>query len=123
MGDETDEFQLVDNTRTLIYDVKDLDEPILVKEFLSENTSSDHNLYIVDDLMFQSNYNSGLRVFDVSDPENPRLTGFFDTVPGPDSPAMRGSWSNYPFFRSGIVVVTSMGEGLFILKKRGTPIS
>ena len=123
MGDETDEFQLVDNTRTLIYDVKDLDEPILVKEFFSENTSSDHNLYIVDDLMFQSNYNSGLQVFDVADPENPRLVGFFDTVPGPDSPAMAGSWSNYPFFRSGIVVVTSMEEGLFIVKKRGTPIS
>ena len=124
MGDETDEFRMVDNTRTLIWDVKDLDEPILVKEFFSENTSSDHNLYIVDDLMYQSNYNSGLRVFDVSDPENPRLVGFFDTVPGPDSPAMRGSWSNYPFFESGIVVVTSMGEGLFIVKKRGrTPIS
>ena len=124
MGDETDEFQLVANTRTLIWDVKDLDEPVLVKEFLSENTSSDHNLYIVGDLMFQSNYNSGLRIFDVSDAENPREVGFFDTVPGPDSPAMRGSWSNYPFFKSGIVVVTSMGEGLFIVKKRGrTPIS
>ncbi len=123
MGDETDEFGAVDNTRTLIYDVKDLDEPLLVKEFFTENTSSDHNLYIVDDLMFQSNYNSGLRVFDVSDPENPREVGFFDTVPGADSPAMRGSWSNYPFFRSGIVVVTSMGEGLFIVRKRGTPIS
>ncbi len=123
MGDETDEFGAVSNTRTLIYDVKDLDEPLLVKEFFTENTSSDHNLYIVDDLMFQSNYNSGLRVFDVSDPENPRQVGFFDTVPGPDSPAMRGSWSNYPFFRSGTVVVTSMGEGLFIVKKRATPIS
>ena len=124
MGDETDEFRQVSNTRTLIWDVKDLDDPILVKEFFSENTSSDHNLYVVGDLMYQSNYNSGLRVFDVSDAENPRLTGFFDTVPGPDSPAMRGSWSNYPFFKSGIVVVTSMGEGLFIVKKRGrTPIS
>ena len=124
MGDETDEFRQVPNTRTLIWDVKDLDEPILVKEFFSENTSSDHNLYVLGDLMYQSNYNSGLRVFDVSEPETPRLVGFFDTVPGPDSPAMRGSWSNYPFFKSGIVVVTSMGEGLFIVKKRGrTPIS
>ena len=124
MGDETDEFRQVPNTRTLIWDVKDLDEPLLVDEFFSDNTSSDHNLYIVGDLMYQSNYNSGLRVFDVSEPETPRLVGFFDTVPGADSPAMRGSWSNYPFFESGIVVVTSMEEGLFIVKKRGrTPIS
>jgi len=125
MNDELDEVRgVVANTRTLIWDVKDLDEPVLVKEFFSENTSSDHNLYIVGDLMYQSNYNSGLRVFDISDPENPRQVGFFDTVPGEDSPSMNGSWSNYPFFKSGIVVVTSGGEGLFVVKKRQrTPVS
>jgi hypothetical protein len=31
---------------------------------------------------------------------------------------MGGSWSNYPFFESGIVIVTSGREGLFVLKKR-----
>ena len=124
MGDETDEFRLVENTRTLIWDVKDLDDPQLVRQFFTENTSSDHNLYIVGDLMYQSNYNSGLRVFDISDPENPRQVGFFDTVPGQDSPAMDGSWSNYPFFKSGIVVVTSGSQGLFVVKSRQrTPVS
>ena len=125
MNDELDEVRrVVSNTRTLIWDVKDLDEPVLVKEFFSENTASDHNLYIVGDLMYQSNYNSGLRVFDVSDPENPSQVGFFDTVPGEDFPAMGGSWSNYPFFKSGIVVVTSGREGLFVVKKRQrTPVS
>ena len=125
MNDELDEVRgLVQKTRTLIWDVKDLDEPVLVKEFLAENTSSDHNLYIAGDHMYQSNYNSGLRVFDVSDPENPRAAGFFDTVPGEDFPAMQGSWSNYPFFESGIVLVTSGSEGLFLVKKRqGTPAS
>ena len=29
-----------------------------------------------------------------------------------------GSWSNYPFFESGIVILTSNYEGLFILKKK-----
>ena len=125
MNDETDETGgLVSNTRTLIYDVADLDDPILVKEHFSENTSSDHNLYIVGDLMYQSNYNSGLRVFDIADRENPRPVGFFDTVPGEDSPSMNGSWSNYPFFKSGIVVVTSGGEGFFVVKYRGRrPVS
>lgn len=125
MNDELDEVRrIVPNTRTLIWDVKDLDDPQLVKEFFSDNTSSDHNLYIAGDLMYQSNYNSGLRVFDVSDPENPRQVGFFDTVPGEDSPSMNGSWSNYPFFKSGVVLVTSGGEGLFVVKKRQrTPVS
>ncbi len=125
MNDELDETGgQVSNTRTLIYDVADLDEPILVREYFSDNTSSDHNLYIVGDLMYQSNYNSGLRVFDITDRENPRPAGFFDTVPGEDFPAMNGSWSNYPFFESGIVVVTSGGEGLFVVRYKGRrPIS
>ena len=125
MNDELDEIGgQVLNTRTLIYDVADLDEPILVKEHLHENTASDHNLYITGDLMYQSNYNGGLRVFDITDREDPTPVGFFDTVPGEDFPSMDGSWSNYPFFRSGIVVATSAGEGLFVVRYRGrTPVS
>ncbi len=125
MNDELDEVQgLAPNTRTLIFDVMDLDEPQLLKEHFSENTSSDHNLYIRGNLMYQSNYNSGLRVFDITDVENPREVAFFDTVPGEDSPSMDGSWSNYPFFASGIIVVTSGRQGLFLVRKRDrTPVS
>ena len=125
MNDELDEVRgLTQGTRTMIWDVTDLDDPVLVKQHVSENTSSDHNLYIRGNLMFQSNYNSGLRVFDITDMDNPREVGFLDTVPGPDSPSMNGSWSNYPFFQSGIVVVTSGREGLFVVKHRARmPIS
>ncbi len=120
-NDELDEVGgVVDRTRTLIWDIADLDDPILVREYFADNASSDHNLYILGDLMYQSNYTSGLRILDISDRENPVLIGFFDTVPGtPDAPAMAGSWSNYPFFESGIIVVTSGTEGVFILQKRG----
>ncbi|SVD28973.1 uncharacterized protein METZ01_LOCUS381827, partial [marine metagenome] len=70
-------------------------------------------------IMYQSNYQSGLRVLDISDPENPQEIGYFDTVPyGDNSAGMGGSWSNYPFFESGIVIVTSGREGLFVLKRR-----
>ncbi len=31
---------------------------------------------------------------------------------------MNGSWSNYLFFKSGIVVVTPGGEGFFVVKYR-----
>ena len=81
--------------------------------------ATDHNLYIRGNIMYQSNYRSGLRVLDVSDPENPVEIGYFDTVPyGDNSAGMRGSWSNYPYFKSGVVIVTSSNEGLFLLKKR-----
>ncbi len=125
MNDELDEVRgLTQGTRTMIWDVTDLDDPILVREHVSENRASDHNLYIRGNLMFQSNYNSGLRVLDITDPDAPREVGFLDTVPGPDSPSMNGSWSNYPFFESGIVVVTSGREGLFVVRHRARmPIS
>jgi len=119
VNDELDEINgLVDNTRTLVWDVSDLDDPQLVKEYFLPERSSDHNLYIIDDVMYQSNYQSGLRLIDISNRTEPVEIGHFDTVPfGDNGPGFGGSWSNYPFFDSGTIVVTSMNEGLFILKR------
>ncbi len=41
-------------------------------------------------------------------------------LPACPSARLPGSWSNYPYFDSGIIVVTSMREGVFVLKKRDT---
>jgi choice-of-anchor B domain-containing protein len=122
MNDELDELNgMVPRTRTLIWDLADLEDPQLVKEHLGVEPASDHNLYIRGNLMYQSNYKSGLRILDISDRSNPREVAFFKTFPGDDAGAgFSGSWSNYPYFRSGIIVVSSIGEGLFVLKKRDT---
>ncbi len=119
LNDELDEISgTVPRTRTLVWDVTDLDDPVLAAEHLGTTGATDHNLYVSGRYMYQSNYVAGLRIFDVSDPEDPVEVGWFDTVPfGPDSPGFAGSWSNYPFFESGVIVVTSMREGLFILRK------
>lgn len=124
LDDELDELSgTLEGTRTLIWDVSDLDDPQLVREYISEDKSSDHNLYIKGNLMYQSNYQSGLRILDISDPANPHTVGYFDTVPyGENKPSMGGSWSNYPFFKSGVIVVTSGHEGVFILKKKEVDI-
>ena len=63
-------------------------------------------------------------MYDVSDPVNPVEVGHFDTVPyGGDDAQMTGSWSNYPYFESGVVVVTSGREGLFLVRYRPRTIS
>jgi choice-of-anchor B domain-containing protein len=126
MNDEGDEAAgLVEGTRTLIWDVRDLEDPIMVGEYVSDSPATDHNLYIVGDLMYQSNYRSGLHVFDISDRENIRRVAYFDTVPWGENDGMGnivsgaiGSWSNYPYFESGIIAVGSGKEGLFILRLR-----
>lgn len=123
MDDEGDELSgAVDRTRTLVWDVRDLDDPVMVKEFFGTTSASDHNLYVKGTTMYQSNYVAGLRVVDVSDPENPREIGYFDTVAGDNRPGFAGSWSNYPFFASGTVLVTSGREGLFILQRAQAPV-
>jgi choice-of-anchor B domain-containing protein len=127
MNDEGDELSgTVPRTRTLVWDLTDLDDPVLLTEYLGETTASDHNLYVRGNYLFESNYVSGMRVIDISDPKNPKEVGHFDTVPwGENVPGFNGSWSNYPFFPSGNIVVTSMREGLFVVKFRrmGRPVS
>jgi choice-of-anchor B domain-containing protein len=124
VDDEGDEVSgTVARTRTLVWDVRDLDDPVLVKEHLGTSPASDHNLYIVGNLMYQSNYNSGLRILDISNRTEPKEVGFFDTVPWAESAGFDGSWSNYPFFASGTIIVTSMKEGVFMLRKSTRTVS
>ena len=116
MNDEGDEPQgLVEGTRTLIWDLTDLDEPVLAAEHIASTTETDHNLYIKGDVMYQSNYGAGFRVLDISNRAAPVEIAYFDTSPKGGG---GGSWSNYPYFKSGTIIVTGGSNGLFVLKKK-----
>jgi choice-of-anchor B domain-containing protein len=118
MNDEGDEITgSVPRTRTIIWDVSDLDDPQVIGEFLGSTRATDHNLYIKGDTMYQSNYLAGLRIIDITDRKNPKEVGFLDSVPNsPNEPSFNGSWSNYPFFKSGNIVFVSGREGLFVVR-------
>lgn len=117
-NDELDELMgSVNETRTIVWDLTDLDDPQVLTQYFNKNASSDHNLYIKDNLMYQSNYVSGLQIIDISDPANPTRVGYFDTFPFvEDAAGFDGSWSNFPYFKSGVVIMTSGTEGLFVLE-------
>lgn len=107
-------------TRTLVFDLRDLEDPVVVTEFLGTTPATDHNQYVHGRYLFQANYSAGLRVIDVLDPTHPKEVGAFDTTPADEiTPKWIGAWTNYPYFRSGVVAVTSMNEGLFLLRFRG----
>ncbi len=127
LNDEGDESsgqgEAAKGTRTLVWDVQDLTDPVLVKEHVGTTKAIDHNLYVKGDRMYQANYTSGLRILDISDPRNPKEVGFLDTHPGDDgTPSFSGSWSVYPYFKSGAIVVTSIGEGVFFVRDRTRPV-
>jgi choice-of-anchor B domain-containing protein len=126
LDDELDELQgkAGPGTRTIIWDLTKLDDPIVAGEYHAPVKASDHNLYIKGDRMYNSNYVSGLRVVDIKDRTNPKEIGYFDTVPvGTDDPGFGGSWSNFPYFKSGTILVTSGNEGLFLLKDQSTELT
>jgi len=91
-------------------DIADLDNPFIVGFYEADVEAIDHNMYIIGDKMYQSNYLSGLRILDVSDAATGtlELVGYFDTNPSTDTPVFDGTWSNYPYFPSGNVAVSSM---------------
>lgn len=117
MNDEFDEGNHGYNPRTIIWDVRDLDNPVHIGDFYNEAISIDHNLYTHNNLIFESNYTSGLRVLDYSRVAETQLreVAFFDTQPQSDVLAYQGSWSNYPYFESGNIIVSDMSNGLFVL--------
>ena len=116
-NDELDELSgLVAYTRTLVWDLTDLDDPVFVREHFGPTPAVDHNLYVRDDFLYASNYTFGVSILDITIRERPEQVAFFDTVPGSNEADFGGAWSNYPYFESGLLIVTSIYEGLFVLE-------
>ncbi|GEM_PF-556652 len=123
VDDELDERQgTADSTRTLVFDITNLDSPELVTSHAGRTGAIDHNQYIVGDYAYQANYQSGLRILDVSAPERPTEVAFFDTFPNGNASSFQGAWSTYPFFERNMVLVSSIREGLFVVQPSFQPI-
>ena len=117
LGDELDETSFNVPTRTMIFDITDLDTPVFVYAYEAATASIDHNLYILGNRVFQANYTSGVRVLEFGDLSNMEIMeiAFLDTFPGSDAVAFDGLWSVYPFLPSGNIIASDRSNGLFIL--------
>lgn len=118
LGDETDEISFGFNTRTIIFDLLDLDNPTVSFEYSANNPSIDHNGYVHNGLFYLSSYTAGLRVLDVTDIANQNINevGFFDSYPSDDGLGFDGLWNAYPFFDSGNIVLSDIDSGFFLVR-------
>ncbi len=122
MDDELDEWDFGVKTTTIIWDISDLNAPIVINHFQHQTTSIDHNQYVKGNYVYQSNYSAGLRILDLTNVANGTLTevAYFDVYPVNDITDFEGTWDNYPYLPSGIVLVSGLfgGQtgGLFILQ-------
>jgi len=66
------------NTQTYAWDVRSLESPVLRNVYSSSETAIDHNQYVSQGYTFQSNYEAGLRILWIDQPNfNLIETGFF----------------------------------------------
>ena len=106
------------NTDIQICDVTDLSNITVLSTVNSGGGSGSipHNLIIKGDYMYISYYHDGMYIFNIADPSNPVLSGFYDTDPNPSAPySWHGAWGVYPLLPSGNVLVSDTKNGLFVL--------
>lgn len=121
LTDDGNTYVLADETHgspVKILDVSDLSDIELVASMSSEvaTNSIPHNVLIKDDIVYVSYYYDGVYVWDISDPLNPILLGFYDTSEIPNGNSYQGCWGVYPLLPSGMILASDMQEGLFILE-------
>lgn len=110
LGDEIDEINLGFNTRSIVFDLQDLDNPELHFEYEGPTAATDHNGYVKGDTYYLANYTAGVRMIDISGIDNQDFqeTGFFDVYPSSNNAGYNGAWNVYPYFESGTVLVTTL---------------
>ena len=126
MDDELDEWRANDpiQTRTRVWDVTDLDNPVYLGYHNGTEQTIDHNLYVKGNYVYQANYSSGLRVLKIHDPSLLDLEeyGFFDSYNTDNNISFNGAWSCYPYFESGSLLISDRQNGLFIVATDHTEV-
>ncbi len=116
VGDELDENNgAVPSTTTYVIDVADLDAPSNHSSFTNGSGAIDHNLMVRDDIVYEANYQSGLRVWAACNINNIQEIGYFDTYPEGDLAAFDGAWGVSAALPSGTIIVSDRQRGLFVL--------
>ena len=121
IGDEIDEQDFGFDTRTIVYDLTDLDNPVHDFDFFGTTAATDHNGYVLGDSYYLANYSAGLRVLDISGIASNTISesGYFDTYPSGNNSGYDGVWNVYPYFGSGNIAINDRSGGFFLVKASG----
>jgi len=124
LGDETDEINFGINTRTLIFDFSDLDNPVQSSTYFGTSAAIDHNGYVLGNEFYLASYKAGIHVLDITNigASTNAMTevAYFDTYPADNNTSFGGVWSVYPYFSSGSIVISDSNRGMFVVKKNQT---
>lgn len=92
--------------------------PLKVSQYIAAPGTIPHNVMVDGDRLVVSHYTEGVHVLDVSDPEQPRVMGYYDTYTGVGT-GFNGAWGAYVFPGSNLIVVSDINGGLFVVEYTG----
>ncbi|KAI0873338.1 hypothetical protein GGS24DRAFT_400728 [Hypoxylon argillaceum] len=134
LDDEYDEYDKVGPGAagypvTYIWDISSLEKPKQTGHYSAKVKGIDHNQFINGNFAYQSNYGGGLHILDISSiPSDPTGKGVkevahFDIYPEDDDDNgggvidFVGTWSHYPYFKSGYIVINTIERGVYVVKR------
>ncbi len=103
-----------------VVDITDIANPSVITTFVTNAGDTPHNPYVYGDYLVLAAYSDGAWVYDISDPHNPVLSGYFDSHPQNGTTynaPYEGAWAAYTDLPSGVLLVADMQYGLFALDK------
>ena len=119
IGDEIDELDFGFDTRSIVADYSDLENPSFHDEYFGTTAAIDHNGYVLGDKYYLSGYTSGLRVIDVANiatPGSMTEIGYFDSYPSDNNTNFNGAWNVYPYLGSGNININDINNGFFMVR-------
>lgn len=96
-----------------LWDIQNLNNAFIADSYLAPGGLA-HNTHVKGDYAYISHYVDGLRIVDISDPDNIFEAGYYDTYPQPGN-GYNGAWGAFPFFNSGKVLISDMQTGLYVV--------
>ncbi len=99
-----------------VWDVRIKSLPILVAQIHpAPATAAIHLVMERDRVVHIAYYTEGYVGIDISVPTQPVVVGDYDTYPGPSS-GFNGAWGVFPYLPTGIVYISDMQTGLYVLR-------
>ncbi len=107
------------NAPVTAYNIRELDDIQELDQYRPYATLGSgvipHNVHVWNDFIIASYYTDGCIIIDANRPENLVEVGNFDTFISTNT-GFHGAWGAYPFLPSGLILVTDVENGLYILE-------
>ena len=118
LQDELDERDNGLVTTLRAFSISDLRSPTLAGTWTGPTTAIDHNGFVRGNRYYMSNYARGLTILDITNPASPTQVGRFDSYPTSDGVGFPGAWGTYPYLPSGIVLISDIDSGFYVVDDR-----